>query len=107
MEIECLAFRSMPKGLLLGFAKIYVAEWGIEINYVTLFQKNDTRWIGLPSREYQDPRSGEKKYSPYVRFRDKYQSDLFSKAVLDSIDRFLCDQGNKVGDGRQLSLFEV
>ncbi len=86
MSIECMMFRSINRGSLIGFAKIWVPKMGIEIENISFFQSNGRRWISLPSKEYE--KDGEKKYYPLVRFREKGHMDMFTKAVIDAIEQW-------------------
>ena len=104
-EIECLSFKTMPKGAFVGVAKIYIPKWGVEVSDIKLFQKDGKRWVGFPSKEYQHPETGEKKYAPYLRFRDKNHAELFSKVVVDAIEGF-CDRSGTTTTGEeQMMLF--
>ena len=85
-EIECIAFKAKNSGALQGFADIYIPKWGVEIFGVSLFMKNGHRWVSFPSRE--SVVDGEKKYWPYLRFKEKGHMDVFAKKVMDAIDRW-------------------
>lgn len=87
-EITCTAFKQVNKGVLIGFANIYIPKWGVEIFGVSLFEKNGKRWISMPSREYEDKTDGKKKYMPHIRFREKSHGDLFASKVMDAIVKF-------------------
>lgn len=87
-EITCTAFKQVNKGVLVGFANIFVPKWGVEIYSISLFEKNGKRWISMPSREYEDKNDGEKKYMPYIRFKEKSHGDLFASKAMDAIVKF-------------------
>lgn len=86
MSIECLKFQSVNKGVLVGFADFYLPKSGIEIYGCQLFQKDGRRWINMPSREYTNDQ-GEKKYMPYIRFRESSHKDLFNDLALKAIEK--------------------
>ena len=86
MNIECLKFKSVNKGLLVGFADFYIPKTGIEIFGCQLFQKEGKRWINMPSREYANDK-GEKKYMEYVRFREPSHKEIFTELALKAIDK--------------------
>lgn len=87
MSIECLHYRPHSTGNLLGFATIFVTKWGLEISGCSLHQKNGARWVNLPSREYTDD-SGEKKYAPILRFKEKAHYDAFVVAAKQAIEAY-------------------
>jgi hypothetical protein len=96
--IECLEFRSCEKGSLRGFANLFISNYGMEIYGCTLYMKNGRRWVNLPTREYTDPATGEKKYVSVVRFRDKKQYDAFSEAAKVAIDKWCKEKSQGLGD---------
>jgi len=104
-EIECLKFKSMQSGLLVGFANIYIPKWGVEICDVKLFQKNGARWVSFPAREYTEANSTEKKYFPYIRFRDKAHAEIFSKRVVEAIEKYCAEQSPSAFEDSQLKFF--
>lgn len=86
MNIECLKFQPVSKGLLIGFADFYIPKTGLEIFGCQLFQKDGKRWINMPSREYTNEQ-GEKKYMPYIRYREAAHKELFTELALKAIDK--------------------
>jgi hypothetical protein len=82
--IEVIKFKSHKNGCLLGFADIFVKKMGLEINGVTIAEKNGKKWVNMPSKEYTNEQ-GEKKYAPIIRFRDKDVQERFCKTVLEAI----------------------
>lgn len=91
-NIECTRFRAHDKGFLKGFASIFVAKWGIEIDGFTLWQKEGKRWINLPSNEYTDKETGEKKYKNLFHFKNKDHFTIFVEAVKAAIDEYIAKQ---------------
>ena len=88
MSIECMEFKSHESGALKGFANLRVPKMGIELFGCSLFMKEGRRWLSMPSREYNDPETGEKKYIPVLRFIEKAHLDAFCKAALHAIDEW-------------------
>jgi len=88
MSVECIQFRSHESGALKGFANFRVPKMGIELFGCSYFMKDGRRWLSLPSREYVDPESGEKKYISIMRFIEKEHLDAFCKAALHAIDEW-------------------
>ena len=84
-KIQCLGFRSHSSGLLQGFAKLLVTQWGVEIDGCKVFMKDGSRWVSLPSKEYKNA-EGETKWSPVVRFVETAHRDFCSKCAVEAID---------------------
>jgi len=87
MSIQCLSFKKFEKGLLLGFASLYIEKWDVEIHGCSLFSKNGGRWINMPSKEYKNDLD-ETKWSPLIKFRDRNHQDVFSHVAIAAIDKF-------------------
>ena len=92
MTIECMRYTSVNKGSLLGYADFYVFKTGLEIQGCTLHQKEGRRCINFPSKEYTDSKTGEKKYSSIVRFRDKAHMELFTQKAKEAIEKKAAEQ---------------
>lgn len=88
-NIQCTKFRPHQKGFLMGFATIFVEKWGIEIDGFTMWQKEGKRWINLPSTEYVDKDTGEKKYKSVFYFRNKDHLSMFLEGVRVAIDEYI------------------
>ncbi len=86
--ITILKFTKYEKNTLLGFFDVKIGKWGMEIRGLSLFQKNDSKWISFPSRSYEND-SGEKKYQNYINFPDKSIRERFQKAVLAELAEFM------------------
>lgn len=58
----------------------------IMINDCRLFEKNDSKWVALPQRQYE--KDGEKRYAPYISCT--LLSDLkgFQAAVLEAVEAY-------------------
>jgi len=87
--IECVRFRSHEKGFLMGFATLFVEKWGIEIDGFTMWQKEGKRWINMPSNEYTDKETGEKKYKSVFHFKNKEHFTMFLEAARVAIDEYI------------------
>ena len=87
-EIECTDYKPLNKGAVAGFATIFVPKWGVYIYNITVFSKDGKKWVSFPSREGVGP-SNEKKYFPYLRFKESSHFDAFSEKVKSAINKFL------------------
>lgn len=88
MTIECTEFRIHQSGALQGFANFRIEKMGIEIFGCGVFMKDGRRWLSLPSREYEDPQSGEKKYAPIMKFIENKHQEFFCKTALQVMDEW-------------------
>lgn len=86
-EIECTSFKEMEKGIMKGYATIYVPKWGIEIFNIQMCNKDGARWINFPSRQIEQ--NGEKKFLPFIKFMKKDHMDVFSKKVWEAVEKYL------------------
>lgn len=86
MTIECMKFKSVNKGYLVGFADLYLPKWGLEIFGCALYLKDSRRWISFPSKEYIDA-DGSQKYAPIIRFRNKTHMETFSRLAIEAIEK--------------------
>ena len=84
MTIECVRYKEINKGNLLGFADIYIPKWGVEISGFTHNQKGNQEWVNMPSKEFVTP-EGAKMYAPIVKFRDKQHQAAFLDACKTAI----------------------
>lgn len=91
-NVKVVNFRSVPKGSLLGFLNIFIESVGMEIYDLTVFQKDGRRWFNLPTREYEDKESGEKKYARRVHFPDETYYNAFMEAVRNAFDDYCHEQ---------------
>lgn len=98
MTIECIDYRSHESGALQGFANFRVPKMGIEIFGCGVFMKDGKRWLALPSREYEDRDSNEKKYMSIMRFIDKGHNEGFCKAALHALDEWCANQAQSDGE---------
>jgi len=88
--IECTKFKSFQKGHLQGFADFSVPKWGVEICGCSLYMKDGKRWVNLPANEYTNA-DGEKKYAPFLRFKEKEHWTAFCEAAKGAIDKWCAE----------------
>jgi hypothetical protein len=75
------------KNRLRGFFSATLPS-GMVLHHLTLHEKGETRWIGLPAREWINEQ-GVKQYAKLIEFSDRVTSDKFRDAVLAALDRYL------------------
>jgi len=90
--IECVRYTPINKSTCLGLATVFVPKWGVEITGISLHEKNGKRWVNLPSKLVEE--GEEKKYYPYVRFRDRELKDKFCELVKQAIDTHIASHGD-------------
>ena len=98
--IECMKYKQVNKGSLLGYADLYAPKMGLEIFGCSLHQKDGKRWVNLPSREYTDDQ-GQKKYAPILKFPNKFHMDEFTRQAKEAIEKKCGEQA-----GMPIDLFE-
>jgi hypothetical protein len=88
MSIVISNWRPFEKNTLRGFFNAILPS-RLVIQGLTLHQKGESRWIGLPAKEYVDKNTGLKKYQPVIDFVGREDSDRFQSQVLTALDRHL------------------
>jgi hypothetical protein len=84
--IQVKDFRAFEKNSLRGFLTVQLPSG------MTLHEKNEARWIGLPSKKFTG-KDGTEGYTPILEFRDRAALDRFRDAVLDALDVFRSTKG--------------
>jgi hypothetical protein len=83
-------FRSWPRNTLVGFLVIETSS-GLIIRDVTLHEKNGSRWVSMPAKQYE--KDGTKSWIPYIEFATKESQEKFQACALAAIDAYM--EGNK------------
>lgn len=89
--IDCIRYKPVNKGCLLGFADLLVEDLHmVNIYGCGVFKQDGKRWVTMPSREVIDPETGMRKYYAYMRFHEPGTMGQFSheamKGILPHID---------------------
>jgi hypothetical protein len=95
LTVKIEAFKPLKSHTLVGFATIVIPELRLRIIDLTVHQKNDARWVGLPARPQlnrdgtvrHDDR-GKTAYSAVLEFTDKATRDAFSHRVTTALAEF-------------------
>jgi hypothetical protein len=91
MPVECLRFKARKSNTLCGFADVVLTNVQLEIREITLHQKGDRRWVGLPGKPQIDKNGqaiwdGNKiKYVNILSWTSREASDQFSRAVIAAV----------------------
>jgi hypothetical protein len=85
--ITVLSWRACARNTLLGFADVHLPS-GIVIRGVTVHQKGERRWVGLPARPYETD-SGSTSWAPVVEVPDRETRERFEGLILAALDKRL------------------
>lgn len=92
--VTCLEWRACERGALLGFTKIAIPAWHLEIDGITVYRKNERSWAQLPTRPMLDADrelvrddDGKPRYAKILWFDDREIADRFSDAIIAAIQR--------------------
>jgi hypothetical protein len=72
--------KPFTKNTLRGFFDVTL-DSGLKINGCTLHMSGDSRWIGLPAREWAKD-GGSKSWTPMVELPDRGARDRFNAAIV-------------------------
>jgi hypothetical protein len=84
LRVEVLAFKPHVKNTMKGWLDLALPAVGLKLLGCTLHEKNGSRWIGLPAREYQD--NGVRRWAPIVDTLSKEAREALQKAALAALD---------------------
>ena len=77
------------KNTLRGFFSATLPS-GMILHHLSLHEKGENRWIGLPAREWSNSQ-GIKQYAKLIEFRDRATADRFRDALLGALDQYLAE----------------
>jgi len=83
-KITVSNWKSIHKNSLLGTFDLEFTGMGLRIKGAMLLETNGRRWINFPSKEYQ--KNGERKFMPFLEWRDRETSERFSAAVVPLVE---------------------
>jgi hypothetical protein len=76
-------WKQVNRNTLIGVFTLHLPS-GMLIHGAMLHQKNGSRWIGLPAREYQ--LNGERKFARIIEFANKQTHEKFQASALAAVD---------------------
>jgi hypothetical protein len=91
LSVECVDWRPLSKGTLLGFAQIRIPEIALLIHDVALHRKNESVWVQLPSKSWIKDGAivrdadGKPKFLPVVEFDRTEVRAAFSERVIAAV----------------------
>lgn len=80
-------FKPFEKNTLRGFVSLELPS-GLILHGFTLHEKNGSRWIGMPAKEFTKS-DGIKSWVPQIEFASKEARDRFQAAALGAVDDYL------------------
>jgi hypothetical protein len=86
-DILIADWKPLVKNTLRGFFTATLPS-GLIIHGLSLHEKGEMRWVGMPAREWVD-NSGEKQFAKIIEFRDRATADRFRDEVLEALDCYL------------------
>jgi hypothetical protein len=89
------AFTPRRSNTLVGFVTVVVPELRLKIFDLSVHEKNESRWVGMPGKAQiqrdgtvrKDER-GKALYTPVIEFTDRATRDAFSARVIASLLEF-------------------
>jgi DNA-binding cell septation regulator SpoVG len=83
-------FKPFERNTLRGFLSLELPS-GLVLHNCTLHEKNGSRWVSMPVREFQ--KDGERSWMPLVDFADKESRQVVQEYALEAIDEYLGKEG--------------
>jgi hypothetical protein len=88
-------FRSYQKGTLQGFFSLLL-DSGLQIEGMTLHEKDGKSWVGFPARQYEE--NGETKWQALLRIPDDKRWRIFQEQAKAAVGK-VRNGGGEEGDG--------
>lgn len=93
MQVECVEAKVIQNDYLKAVCKVKFPDWGITINDIKFFKKDDGHWVKLPDREYKTDEG--KKYFPIITFCDEDKKKELQKLMVEAISKKLLTDGKE------------
>ena len=95
LSVHVEGFKPLRSNTLFGFCTVTIPELHLRICDLTVHQKNESRWVGLPGKPQIDRdgnlrRDDRRKvlYTPVIEFTNKATRDAFSARVIAALLEF-------------------
>jgi hypothetical protein len=95
LTVQVESFTPRRSNTLVGFCSIAIPELHLRIRDLTVHEKNESRWVGMPGKAQitRDgmPRKDERGkilYTPAIEFTNRATRDAFSARVIASLLEF-------------------
>jgi hypothetical protein len=87
IRVRIDAFKQHRRNTLIGFVDITLVDIGMSIRGCTIHAKNNTRWCGLPAREFTSNEG--KKWVPIIDFENHDDRRALYDGVLSAYDEYV------------------
>jgi hypothetical protein len=84
-SITIVDWKPLTKNTPRGFFTAILPSGMVNHN-LSVHEKGEARWIGLPAREWTDSQ-GVKQYTPFIKFRGRATANRFRDEVLAALER--------------------
>lgn len=85
--IEVSNINPVMKNSLLATCTVHIKPWKLYLHEVTIFEKGANRWVGMPSRQFEQ--NGEKKYVELITFEGDAVKKRFRDQICQAVDKYL------------------
>ena len=86
-------WKSFEKNTLRGFFSLTLPS-GMILHGMTFHMQNDSRWVGLPAKEYTKT-DKTRTWIPLVEFTTKEARIKFQQAAVAAVQRYLDEEGQR------------
>ena len=86
--IEISNFKKFQKNTLQGFFDVKLTNIGLEVRGCCLHEKEENRWIQLPSKPYEKE-DGSRGWQYILDFYQKDKRESFQKEVLNELEHVM------------------
>lgn len=86
IKVRIDEFKPMQKNTLQGFLAFTFLDLGLCVKGATIHQKQDSRWVSMPAREYQTDEG--RKWVPVIEFDSRESRYSVNDAVIAAFDAF-------------------
>lgn len=84
--MEITEYKELEKGALKASFNVVIPQWGLTIRDCKYFESNGRNWVGYPSRAYDDPETGKKKYFSFIHWEEKVR-DRFEASIKEELKK--------------------
>ena len=95
LTVQVESFTPRRSNTLRGFVSVTVPELHLKIFDLTVHEKNESRWVGMPCKAQvardgtlRKDEHGKTLYTPTLEFTDRATRDAFSARVIQSLLEF-------------------
>jgi hypothetical protein len=89
LAVEVESFNPQRSNTLVGFCTVFIPALHLRIHDVTVHEKNQSKWVGLPAKPWvgrdgvaKRNDDGKMIYAPVIEFTDRSTRDAFSDRVI-------------------------